>query len=255
MDPHSEPAPWEPRRSAPPPRAPMPAPQQQRPMQYGPGPQYGQPGQAGQMYGQYAQPQRPKRRIGLIIGLVVGLPFLMMVGCVGLGLAMNAMADEKPASPADMKYVLQAKEFEPYIEDFKATTTAGKATRIDNIDDSWEISYEYEDDEIYLMSSFIHESSAEDAKYSYSGQQIGTSLGYAGSEVEIEEVERDDLFKWGDESKFYVLQINGQPAGNRLVARKGGNVVYIIFSGVYFDEAEWIHELLDPYLARVGATK
>ena len=227
-------------------------PQQQPPMQYAPGPQYGQP---GQVYGHYAQPQRPKRRIGLIIGLVVGLPFLMMVGCVGLGLAMNAMADEKPASPGDMKYVLQAKEFAPYVENFTVTPGAGTATRIENIDDSWEISYEYEDDRLYLMSSFIHESNAEDAKYSYSGQQIGTSLGYAGGEVDIEEVERDDLFKWGDESKFYLLKLDGQPAGNRLVARKGGNVVYIIFSGVYFDDAEWVHELLDPYLARVGATK
>ena len=238
--------------SGPTPRAPQfggPRPQQyggpQAP-QYG-GPQYGAPGYGMQQY--YPPPR--KRKVWLIVLLVIGIPVLLMVGCVAMAVGFNAMADEKPATTADKQLVLKAEDLEPYLDGYHATPSKATATRIEQIDDSWEIDYEYEDDTIYLMSVYTHENSAEDAKYTYSGQQVGTSFGYAQSGADIKEVERNDLYKWGDESKFYLIQKNGQNLGNRLVARKGGKVVYIIFSGVYFDDPHWIHELLDPLMKRI----
>ena len=61
------------------------------------------------------------------------------------------------------------------------------------------------------------------------------------------------LFAWGDESRYGQLQAAGQPFGNIFVARKGNRVVYCVFSGVYFDDAEAIAELLTPALDRLDA--
>lgn len=250
-----QPAPWEPRRPQPqgqfrPPQPQMPQPgQYQQP--YPQGPQFGPPGFGPQPM--YYPPQRPKRKVWLIVLLAVGIPILLLVGFVMLGVAMNATADETPASPSDRQLVMTAKEFEPFMEGFQAESQYETAIRREYIDSSWEVEYIYESDDFYMMSVYSHEANAEDASYTFSGQQIGTSIGYSGED--LDEIERNDLFRWGDESKFYLIKSGGNLIGNRLIARKGGKVVYIVFSGVYFDEAQWIHELFDPYLARISARK
>ncbi|MCA8914324.1 MAG: hypothetical protein KDB90_02845 [Planctomycetes bacterium] len=216
-----------------------------------PAPQFGPPGFAPGPA--YYQPPPRKRRTWLIVLLVLGIPVGLLVAFIALGFAFLAMADEKPATEADKQLVLTVTALEPYIADYTADPARGTFTRRDNIDGSWEVEYEYEDDELYIMSGYYRENSADDAKYTVTGHGLGTSIGFSGED--IKEVEHNELFRWGDDSKFYLVMHAGKPIGNHLTARKGNKVVYILFSGVYFDDSELLHEFLDPLLQRVDASK
>lgn len=215
-----------------------------------PAPQYNPPGY-GPAPVYYPQPR--KRRTWLIVLLVLGIPVVLLILFVALGLAYNAMASEKPGNSTDKQLVLTAADLEPFIEGFSADASKERVIRRENIDQSWEVEYEYESDDLYIMSSFYRENSADDAKYTTTGNEMGSSIGFHGTG--ITESERNDLFKWGDASSFYLLENEGKPIGNRLVARKGNKALYIVFSGVYFADSQMIHELLDPLLQRIDAAK
>ncbi len=67
--------------------------------------------------------------------------------------------------------------------------------------------------------------------------------------------EHNDIYEWGDESKFVILKSNGEPYGNIFTCRKGKKVFYVIWNGVYFDDPVWAADLLDPVMERVQAHK
>ena len=71
--------------------------------------------------------------------------------------------------------------------------------------------------------------------------------------AEIEVVERNDLFEWGDRSRFTILKTDGQPFGNVFITRKGKHVFYVLISGVYFDDRESISDLLSEPLTRLSS--
>lgn len=199
----------------------------------------------------YPVPQQRKSRVGLIVALAVGIPILAVVALVGLGLAFNAMADEKPASAADQSLVLKVADLEPYLPGLTVHPGAEKTIRRTNVDGSWEVENLYESDELFLLSTYEQTDDSSDAAMTMSAINGGTSIGYSGTQVTEEE--RNDLMKWGDASKFYIVRNAGNPIGNRLLARKGGKVIHIAFSGIYFTDRDSIHELLDPLLRRVSA--
>jgi hypothetical protein len=64
----------------------------------------------------------------------------------------------------------------------------------------------------------------------------------------VKQVERNDLFKWGDASKFCLLESKGMPVGVVFSARKETRVFLITISGVYFDDSAEIEELLGERL-------
>jgi len=61
-------------------------------------------------------------------------------------------------------------------------------------------------------------------------------------------VERNDLFKWGDSSKFCLLEAERAPVGVVFSARKETRVFLITVSGIYFDVSSDIEELLGKKL-------
>ena len=78
----------------------------------------------------------------------------------------------------------------------------------------------------------------------------GTQLGIAfGGDAEIELIERNDLFRWGNQSRFAIIQADGEPCGNLFVARKGTVVFYLIVSGIYFDDGGVFSELVSSALS------
>ena len=80
----------------------------------------------------------------------------------------------------------------------------------------------------------------------WTGTMLGTRLG-GGVSITIEE--RNELFKWGDQSRLAILKSNGLSIGNIFVARKGKSCFFMILYGVYFDDSESLKELLLPTLS------
>ena len=83
---------------------------------------------------------------------------------------------------------------------------------------------------------------------SYGGLWIGYKAVLASSDVTANE--RNDLFRWGDSSRFAILEDEDGPYGNIFVARHGKIVYEFWLSGIYFDDTESVTELLEPVLER-----
>ncbi len=119
------------------------------------------------------------------------------------------------------------------------------------LDGSYEIDYEFDDpsneDAPYVMCSIAVEPKASDALFSYTAMQAGLNIGF-GAKEEMEQVERNDLFQWGDSSKFCLLEAEGAPVGVVFSAPKETRVFLITVSGIYFDDSSDIEELLGKKL-------
>jgi hypothetical protein len=66
----------------------------------------------------------------------------------------------------------------------------------------------------------------------------------AGGEL----VERNDIFSFGDKSRFALLVENGEPLGNLFAMCSDKNAFLLMIGGVYFDERESWEELVGPVL-------
>jgi hypothetical protein len=93
-----------------------------------------------------------------------------------------------------------------------------------------------------------------DAKTTYVSLWGGTKVAfYVFGEVQVDLQEKNELFRWGDESRFGLLLADGRPFGNVFVAKKEKRVVYLLVSGIYFDDTESFSAFLSPYLERLDA--
>lgn len=220
----------------------------------GPQPQYGPPGYQ-QQWGPTPYPVKKKSNLPLILGLSIGVPFLLLVLFIGAGLLFNASAETTTASTTDRQSALTIDDLGPYIDGFTVDKSKESANRINYIDDSYEIEYVYDSDDLYLESYVVFEPNASDARYTYAGHETGTSIGFGLADVEVTEQDLSHMYKWGDECHFYLLKFDGQPGGNRLIARKGSKVVSFIWSGVYFDDPVALKEMLDPVMARIDRAR
>ncbi len=144
-----------------------PGPQGYGQSQYGaPQQGYAPPGYANQQPGQPIYYPPPKKKPWLLITLlVVGIPVLIVIGIVGLGALYLATSEESTPSAAELRAVLTVDDLAPYIEGFTASKGAESATKIKFIDGSYDIDYEYEDDELFLNAEsrrrrFLHRMSA-----------------------------------------------------------------------------------------------
>jgi hypothetical protein len=63
------------------------------------------------------------------------------------------------------------------------------------------------------------------------------------------------LFQWGDQSYSAYLEKNDTRVGNLIVVRKGNKIFNLILSGLYFDNTEYVKQLLIPKLEKMVSFK
>lgn len=200
-------------------------------------------------------PQRPvkKSKTWLIVLIVVGVSLVAVVGmCVVGGLVFEFTKKELPVQPQDREVVLDIQRLETFVDDYQSDPKHETISKHRYLDNSHEVVYEYEDpgDEgIYLICTVTVENSVSDANATYLGESKGTELGTAFSDVDI--VDRDEIFRWGDKSRFALIKADNLPVGNFFVARKGTRVFAVVFGGVYFDDGASVRELLIPVLSNL----
>jgi hypothetical protein len=68
-------------------------------------------------------------------------------------------------------------------------------------------------------------------------------------------VERNDLFRWGDRSRFGIVKSDGLPRGNLFVARKDRFVFHLVVVGVYFEDSEAFADLVMPALLHIESSR
>jgi hypothetical protein len=153
----------------------------------------------------------------------------------------------RPIEDGDRRRVLTIEQLRPYgvelPEDF------AKYERLERtkwLDGSTEVEYEFDAiDELglpYLFSSAERHPSKSDACMSFSAGNLGLKIGG------VELTERNDLFSFGDKSRFGILVNEGEPVGNYFAMCHGKTAFMVIVGGVYFDDTESWTELVQPTL-------
>ncbi len=207
----------------------------------------------------YSDPAPPRRKRSTAFWLWVLIPagvlmVVLLIGGVGALFVLTATAEHVTAE--DRQLIVDARALAEYTEDFTPNPKNETITRSRYIDRSYDIEYEYDDpgndNEPYLHCCVTVERKRSDALTTYLAAWQGSRLGMTwGADAEVEVVERNDLFRWGDQSKFAVFFVDGKPGGNIFVARKGNVVVDLILGGVYFDEAEGFSSFVSPALTKI----
>lgn len=175
----------------------------------------------------------------------IGLGVLIVVGCLAVFWAYG-VGWTAETEPLDSTRGLTADAVAQYYGD--PTLAEGESTlvRTHYIDRSYDIEFEFDNDEIGIYSLYTVERKTSDALTVYGSTALSTSLMEA-DEVTLEE--RPDLFSWGDNSSSQIMMFEGQPAGHVIVARKGKVVFTVSVSGVFIDNPEELEELLSGLLA------
>ena len=199
-----------------------------------------------------ASPPAPRKsRTWLFV--VLGLAGAALLGflVVGTGTLFVLTAKEQPLSANDKAALLTIEDVALWMEGFAPDKSLESFSKKKYLDGSYEIDYEFEDssDEAapYVMCSIAVEPKASDALFSYKAMQAGLNIGF-GAEEGVKQVERNDLFQWGDASNFCLLESEGMPVGVVFSARKETRVFLITVSGIYFDDSAEIEELLGKKL-------
>jgi hypothetical protein len=173
---------------------------------------------------------------------------------VGLGLVFNASGESEPLTAYERALLLDIEHLCGWLKNFEPDISRERATKTRYFDDSYELEYIYDvpaENAPYLSYSITFEGSETDARTTYASFWGGTHIGLFVGEGELGFRETNELFSWGDESKFGTLTLDGRPFGNVFLARDGDKVVYFLVSGIYFDEQMWVEAVLLPYLDRL----
>lgn len=171
---------------------------------------------------------------------------------LGLGLVFNASGQSEPLRSDERALLLDIDHLARWTNGYVPDVHAERVSKTRFFDGSYAIEYVYDvsddDSAPYLTYTVTFERSEDDAEGTYLSFWGGTEVGFFVGDGDFDVRESNELFRWGDTSRFSVLTTEGRPFGNVFVARRGRRVVYFLLSGVYFDDAESIDGLLSPYL-------
>lgn len=221
----------------------------------------GRPRRRPAMAESYDDVRRPRRKghpILLTCGIVAGVMFLV---CGGGGVAFYFLfihETEEPVTPADRGMVVTAERLREFVPTLKADPAKGKIRKVRKLDGSRELTYEYDgtdnsdENTLYINDTVGVERSNDAASGAYTGLDIGTNIGFRLSgEGKLRQVERKDLWSWGDTSKCVLLMNGDKKVGNVFMARKGRRYFLLTIVGVYFEDAGAIRDLLAPIVQRL----
>jgi hypothetical protein len=204
------------------------------------------------------KPRRGPRMLLLILALAIGIPLLIVGGVASLITLAVLTTKELPVTDDDKALLLtfgalartleEAPETDPLAESFAKSRT---------LDGMIEVTYEYDPPEegYYVSCTATFDRTARDARMSYAAEDVGIKLGttLADGSGEIRFVERNDLFRWGEQSRCALVYNGAFPVGNFILARKGTRVYAAYFIGIVLDDARTLRELLLPRLDKLEA--
>jgi hypothetical protein len=199
-----------------------------------------------------------RRRVILLTCGITAVAVVLTCGGLGALLYFAFIHDiEEPVAAADRDIVITAKRLAEFLPALKPDLNRGSLRKVRHLDGSREVTYEYESAEGSNSPLYVHdevgvERTERDARYAYGGLSIGNNLGLRlGGEASMRQVERNDLWRWGDDSKCALLMNGDEIVGNLFMARKGRRYFSLMIVGVYFEDQQAIQDLLGPMLQRL----
>lgn len=125
-------------------------------------------------------------------------------------------------------------------------------TRTDYAGGSSVLEYRFQgsgdDSHLFVRIAVQREASALAARLAMAGLWDRTLEELQASEAGFALVPRDDLFNWGEASRFGHLQLHGRARGVVLIARAGADVFHLLGIGFGFDDHFKLVMLVAPLL-------
>ncbi len=188
------------------------------------------------------------------VGLAALLGLILLIVAAGVFYAYSSTTEEP--TPQDREVLVTAGDL-PESLWTEAIDPVGEAvTKTRYIDKSADVEYEYEhtDPDVPLyMTCIVHdETSPADAKMLYATLRV-SMLGAMRltSGGDVQQVDRNELFRWGDHSQCGLLVSNGFTVGNYFFACQGKKVFCLLIAGVGTEDADELRELLRPRLEQL----
>ena len=204
--------------------------------------------------GVVAEPKKSDRTALYVILGVAALIFLCCGGLMGLGAYIAATAPE--ATPEDRAAVINIFDVYGWVEEGDAPDAAWEVLEMGpSFLGSQEWDYEYdapesEDQWCFVSSSRTDESTASEARSTFSTLKFASGLGARMIGEDIEVVDVSEMLVWGDQNYLGRMDGTEGPVGHILVTRRDKTVLFAVFGVVYFADAEAVEEFLVPVLER-----
>jgi hypothetical protein len=200
-------------------------------------------------------PSRPRPWLWILCLLPLSLVGIL-AAFVGLGAVFNLTGTEETVAPGERALMLDIRHLTAWMDGYAPNLASENVTKTRYIDRSYEIQYTYEvpgDDHAPYLSYLLNfEPTKTDAHSTYISLWGGSKAAFlAFGALDVAVDENDEIYQWGDESRFGILRSKGKPFGNVFIARKNKTVVYLLLTGVYFEDNENASELLAPYLEKL----
>ncbi|GEM_PF-3168130 len=187
----------------------------------------------------------------IVILAVAGALVLVCGGVVGL-VALFMIEKEVPMTDRDREVLITAEQVAENVQGLKVEASRGRFKKARRMDGSVEVSYDYESDELVVMSSVTVDRNESDARATFVGYEGGMKIGLSFQGKDAPKLEAaDPLWHWGDASRCYLLVRDGNRVGNYLVARKGKRVFVLVLVGVWYGDRAALEDLLGSVLQRV----
>jgi len=202
-----------------------------------------------------AAPAARKMKVWPIVLAVLGLMCLSGAGLVGTVVALGKAGKNQPVTAEDRTLLVTTDDLAVRVEGFEAQPGVETLTKKKGLDSSITLEYEYKPPEggLFLNTTVTSERKVSTASTNYASLRVGHGIGFSMSADKQTKLEdRNDLFKWGDESHHSLITHNGNPVGNLFAARKGRHIYSVMLVGVYFDSTETIGDLLLPKLEQLA---
>jgi hypothetical protein len=194
---------------------------------------------------------------GLGIGCLGFVGLLVLIGGAGALYVWSSKTEQVTA--ADRQLIVTAEELTNRGYDIEFDPAGETLEKTRYLDKTAEIEYEYEhpdeDVPIYVNCSVHQESDAKEARTLYATLQVTVMAGMKLAGGGVEQTERNDLLKWGDDSRCGLLVNQGFNVGNYFFARKGNKIFCLLIAGICIQDAEELRAVLLPHLERLEGHK
>lgn len=205
------------------------------------------------------QKKEPLKKRWIVLGCV-GLAILAVVGVIAVFALLGGFylwsSEDLPVGDAERGIVTDIQWVSQWLEGFEIDASHESLRKIRYLDDTYEIDYEYDDADSeyipYLTCTVNIVNSESEAKGMYAPMwdALRLTMGVTGlGSTRIEE--RNDVFSWGDTSRFGIFYVDDAPAGNVLVARQDKKVFLFLMTGLYFDDPSYTTEFFLPVLENI----
>lgn len=210
------------------------------------------------------RPLLPRRKTlaeRLPFGLGLWLPGRgkVAIALVVLGAIWVAQSWDRQVTPREEEHglVLRAGDVAAKLTDFPVRPEHETFEKWKRIDGPVRYRYEYAppgDSAPHLAVTTRIERTEEAARDAFRWTQVNLVFDWQEfGEGSVGLVELDEACAWGDESRAYLVEVNGVPAGNSFAARSGRRCIYVTLRNRVIEDGEELREVLDPTLRRLAA--